>query len=89
MNALLKEDHKCFREVLEEAQLLRWSKLQDYGLCYGEFGILGLIIKVNDKCSRIKQVFKNNNVNNESLRDSAIDLLNYSAMLVMELDKKK
>ena len=83
----LNEDHKRFCSVLEEAQILRRKKLQDYGTSYNSFGSLGVCVQMENKMSRIKRLITMPQSNFESLRDSAVDLLNYSAMLVMELDK--
>jgi len=83
------KNHEQFKKVLEEAEKLRWSKFCDYGFSYKSFGALGIIVQMNNKMSRMKVLINKPKANNESLRDSAIDLLNYSAMLVMELDSEQ
>lgn len=87
----LKEDQKRFCKVLWEAMRLRWRKLNDYGASYRNFGPLGVVVRMSDKMSRMERLMKNGKamVNDESMRDTAIDLINYSAMLVMLLDEKK
>jgi hypothetical protein len=88
-NVLIK-DHDTFRAVLAEAQLLRWRKLQDYGQSYRGFGPLGVVVRMSDKMARIANLINNGKKpNNESLRDSAIDLINYSTMLVLLLDEER
>jgi len=82
----LSNNHKQFMAVINEAAALRASKLHDYGMSYKNFGALGVAVRMDDKMSRIKNIIKNGKANHESLRDSAIDMVNYAAMLVMEID---
>ncbi|NQT22351.1 MAG: hypothetical protein HQ579_02815 [Candidatus Omnitrophica bacterium] len=87
----LKEDQKRFCKVLWEAMKLRWRKLNDYGRIqeYCKFGSLGVVVRMSDKMARIVNLTqKIGQPNNESLRDSAIDLINYSAILVTMLDEQ-
>lgn len=89
MNASI-QNHIYFKDVLLEAEELRWKKYQAYGNSYREFGLLGIAIKMNDKVSRINNLMKNKDKDyGKSIRDSAIDLLNYAAMFIMEYDGKK
>lgn len=87
------EDNFRFYKVLEEAYVLRKKKYAAYGGTYKDFGSLGLVIKVNDKVGRLKQLMKHPMLRKEhqyeTMRDSAIDLLNYAAMLVMVLDEEE
>lgn len=86
----LKKNQEQFRCVLNECEQLRWKKLNDYGPTYNEYGYVGLLVKLGDKYGRIKNLYKksqeNKQVNFESARDSLVDLLNYTAMAIMELD---
>ena len=43
---------------------------------------------LHEKLNRIKSVHKNNNANNESIKDSLIDLANYAVMSIVELDNQ-
>ena len=67
------------------------KKNKDYGDAFATFGPVGLIVRMGDKINRLTSVTKNgvNLVDNESLRDTLIDLHNYSAMAVMLLDENK
>lgn len=87
-NKILLNDHKIFQKVLVEAAELRWHKLNDYGQSYKNFGTLGVAVRMSDKMSRIQNILKTGKANNESLRDSFIDLVNYSAMGVMTIDQE-
>ena len=82
----LKINHEQFKKILKECQILRWKKLNDYGLSYNEYGFIGLLVKIADKSSRIKHIHINKKHNFENMRDSLIDLINYSIMAIMELD---
>ena len=87
-NKVLLEDQAKFNKILLEAAKLRWGKLNDYGASYKTFGPLGVAVRMGDKMARIARLIQGNTPKYESLRDSAIDLLNYSAMLILLLDEK-
>ena len=78
-------------KVQREAFQLFKKKNQDYGDAFATFGPIGVIVRMGDKINRLTSVSKNgvNLVDNESLRDTLIDLHNYSAMAIMLLDEKK
>ena len=76
-------------KVQREAFELFKKKNQDYGDAFATFGPVGVIVRMGDKINRLTSVSKNgiNLVDNESLRDTLIDLHNYSAMAIMLLDE--
>ncbi len=76
-------------KVQKEAFELFKKKNQDYGDAFATFGPVGVIVRMGDKINRLTSVSKNgvNLVDNESLRDTLIDLHNYSAMAIMLLDE--
>ena len=81
------------REILDEAGNLLLRKQMDYGptnISRAPGGPLnGLRVRMHDKIARINNLLdKGVNPQNESLRDSFIDLLNYSAIAIMVLEKK-
>ena len=82
---------KQMRKVQEEALALFAKKNADYGDSFATFGPVGVIIRMGDKISRLSSVTKSgiNLVNNESVRDTLIDLHNYAAMAIMLLDETK
>lgn len=61
------------------------KKNEDYGDAFATFGIVGVLVRIQDKLNRMVSVTKNGItlVNDESLRDTLIDLHNYSAMGLM------
>jgi len=77
-------------KVQREAFELFKKKNQDYGDAFATFGPVGVIVRMGDKINLLTSVSKNgvNLVDNESLRDTLIDLHNYSAMAIMLLDEK-
>jgi hypothetical protein len=78
-------------KIQSEALQLFKKKNKDYGDSFATFGSIGVIIRMQDKINRLVSVNKNNIncVNDESLRDTLIDLHNYSAMTIMLLDENK
>jgi hypothetical protein len=79
--------------VLDAAGNLLIAKHHDYGplnIARSPGGpINGLRVRMWDKVARINNLVDNNvTPSNESLRDSFVDLLNYSAIALMVLDGK-
>ena len=79
--------------VLDTAGNLLIRKHHDYGpknIAHSPGGPLnGLRVRMWDKVARINNLLDSNvSPSNESLRDSFIDLLNYSAIAILVLDKK-
>lgn len=67
------------------------KKSQDYGDAFAKFGVIGILIRIEDKIQRALSITKNGitMLNDESIRDTLIDLHDYLAMGVMLLDEKK
>ena len=79
--------------ILDAAGNLLIRKHHDYGpknIAHSPGGALnGLRVRMWDKVARINNLLDSGvRPSNESLRDSFIDLLNYSAIAIMVLDKK-
>ena len=80
-------------EIMDELYDLMISKHTDYGptnISKSPGGPLnGLRVRMHDKTARINHLIDSGATpENESLRDSFIDLLNYSAIALMVLDGK-
>ena len=77
--------------VQKEAFELFSRKNKDYGDSFATFGPVGVIVRMGDKIKRLISVSNNGitMVDNESLRDTLIDLHNYAAMAVMLMDEKQ
>ena len=79
-------------EILDSAGNLLLSKHKDYGptnISRSPGGPLnGLRVRMHDKTARINHLIDSGATpENESLRDSFIDLLNYAAIALMVLDR--
>jgi hypothetical protein len=77
-------------KVQKEGLELFTKKNADYGDAFANYGPVGVIVRLGDKIQRLSSVSKNGVtlVNNESLRDTLIDLHNYAAMAIMLMDEK-
>ena len=77
------------RVQVELLDLFR-RKNQDYGDSFAEHGPVGVLIRMGDKLKRLVAVTKNGVtlVDNESVRDTLLDLANYAQMAVMLLDEE-
>ena len=79
------------KAVQQEAFELFSKKNNDYGDSFTTYGPVGVIIRMGDKIKRLISVTTNgvHLVDNESLRDTLIDLHNYAAMGIMLMDEEK
>jgi hypothetical protein len=77
--------------IQKEAYNLFNKKNKDYGDAFATYGPIGVIVRIGDKINRLVSVSKVgiNLVEDENLRDTLIDLHNYSAMAIMLMDDKK
>ena len=65
------------------------KKNQDYGDAFAKYGVVGVLVRMGDKIARLQSISTKSVslVNSESLRDTLIDLHNYSAMAIMLLSE--
>ena len=84
-----------FKEITDEMNALYERKNHDYGNSFSEtyskLGIISAATRMLDKMNRIVSLVTKDKqeVNDESLRDTLIDLANYAVMTIMELDGEK
>ena len=73
------------KQIQQEALELFTKKNIDYGDAFAKYGTIGVLMRIEDKLQRYLSITKNgvNLVNDEGLRDTLIDLHNYSAMALM------
>lgn len=81
-----------FTEICNEMCELHNRKNADYGGAfedsYKEFGLVSPVIRLNDKLNRLKSLIKQEQqVKEESIRDTLIDLACYAVMTIEQLDK--
>jgi hypothetical protein len=79
------------KTIQKEGLELFEKKNTDYGDAFATYGPIGVIVRMSDKIQRLVSI--NNNgvtlINNETIRDTLIDLHNYAAMGIMLLDENK
>ena len=77
--------------VQNEGLELFKKKNSDYGDAFANYGVVGVLVRMGDKIARLQSISTKcvSLVNTESLRDTLIDLHNYSAMAIMLLDQDK
>ena len=84
-----------FKDITEEMNAIYERKNHDYGNSFSEtyrkLGIVSAATRMLDKMNRIVSIVTKDQqkVNDESLRDTLIDIANYAVMTIMEIDKKK
>ena len=77
------------KKIQSDALELFIKKNIDYGDAFAKYGVIGVLMRIEDKLQRSVAITKNgiNLVNDESIRDTLIDLHNYAAMALMLLDE--
>jgi hypothetical protein len=77
------------KTVQEEGFELFKKKNIDYGDAFAQYGVIGVLMRIEDKLKRSMSITKNgvNLINDEGIRDTLIDLHNYSAMAILLLDE--
>jgi len=77
------------KAIQSEAFELFTRKNADYGDAFAKYGVIGVLMRIEDKLQRSMSITKNgvNLVSDEGIRDTLIDLHNYAAMALMLLDE--
>jgi hypothetical protein len=75
--------------IQNEGLELFTKKNIDYGDAFAKYGVIGVLIRIQEKLQRYISIKKNgvNLINEEGIRDTLIDLHNYSAMAIMLFDE--
>ena len=74
------------KNIQQEALELFERKNKDYGDAFASYGVIGVLIRLNDKLQRCLNISKDNiHLVDESLKDTLLDMHNYSAMALMLL----
>jgi len=76
------------KDIQREALELFIKKNTDYGEAFAKYGLLGVLMRIEDKIQRCVSITKNNItlINDESLKDTLLDLHNYAAMAIMLME---
>lgn len=66
------------------------KKNTDYGDAFAKYGVIGVLMRIQDKLQRAVSITKNgiNLVNDEGIQDTLLDLHNYAAMALMLLNEQ-
>jgi hypothetical protein len=77
------------KQIQQEALALFTKKNIDYGDAFAKYGVIGVLMRIEDKLQRSMSITKNGVtlINDEGIRDTLLDLHNYSAMALMLLDE--
>ncbi len=93
----LKSDVDKFISITGEMKDIYEIKNKNYGSSFSEqfkeYGLTSVCIRLDDKIRRLKSLNKqlqqgSVNVDDESVRDTLLDLANYSILAVIELDRE-
>lgn len=95
-NQVIKKDADLVakhKEICEKLNKIYEKKNHDYGDSFGEtyneLGIISCITRMNDKMNRLKTLVKTDNqVKDESVSDTLLDLANYAIMTYMCLHQQ-
>ena len=73
------------KTIQNEALELFTRKNADYGDAFAKYGIVGVLMRIEDKIQRALSITKNGVilVDDEKLKDTLLDLHNYAAMALM------
>ena len=83
-----------FREITDYMYQIYEKKNADYGdsfsKTFDEFGLTASAIRINDKTERFKKLIKQvAQVQDESIKDTLLDLANYAVLTLMEMSKRE
>ncbi len=73
------------KEIQKQGLELFIKKNADYGEAFAKYGIVGVLMRIEDKIQRAISITQKgvNLVDDEGIRDTLIDLHNYAAMALM------
>jgi hypothetical protein len=77
------------KQVQAKALELFTKKNIDYGDAFAKYGVIGVLMRIEDKIQRALSITKNNItlVDDEKIQDTLLDLHNYAAMALMLLNE--
>ena len=77
------------KQIQSDALELFKRKNADYGDAFAKFGIIGVLMRIEDKIQRALSISKSGVtlVDDEGLKDTLLDLHNYAAMALMLMDE--
>lgn len=91
MESMKKDRVKQMQQIQEKCLEVFKKKNQDYGDAFARFGIIGVLMRMEDKLQRSRSITKNKIelVEDESFKDTLLDLHNYAAMALMLMEENE
>lgn len=91
---VLSDNVEQFMSITQNMAKTYASKNHDYGNSFenslDKFGIIASVVRLGDKMNRIESLTKKSpEVKDESIKDTLLDLANYSIMTIMWLENSK
>jgi len=76
------------KEIQQKGLELFTRKNKDYGDAFAKFGVVGVLVRIEDKIQRAISISNSGItlVDDEGLKDTLLDLHNYAAMALMVID---
>ena len=76
--------------IQTKAKELFEKKNADYGDAFAEFGLIGVLVRIEDKIKRSLSISKSQIqlIDDEKIEDTLLDLHNYAAMALMLMKEK-
>jgi len=73
------------KEIQQKGLELFTRKNKDYGDAFAKFGVVGVLVRIEDKIQRAISISNSGItlVDDEGLKDTLLDLHNYAAMALM------
>lgn len=89
MSENIKEPVKQMMEIQQRGLELFKKKNADYGSSYKVYGLIGILVRLEDKIKRCLSITNSGItlVDDERLEDTLLDLHNYAAMALMLLSE--
>ncbi|MGJ0908874.1 DUF1599 domain-containing protein [Clostridium botulinum] len=85
--------YEIHQEICEELNKIYKNKNHDYGDSFGEtykkLGIISAVTRITDKVNRLQSLCTKDALVDESIKDTLMDLANYSIMTLIELEGDK
>ena len=84
-----------FKQITDEMVKLYERKNSDYGSSihdtYMKYGAVAYLVRMEDKINRIRNIVLSGNqrVEDERIKDSLLDVSNYSILMLLELEGDK
>jgi len=73
------ENSENITNIYNNCYLTFQLKNADYGNSFVDFGLIGIIVRINDKINRLKKITVTTpNIINEKIEDTLMDLINYT-----------